>query len=122
MHSTHDDFVDFVVELMATWAPVATHKMYGGYGVFRDDVVFALIDGGQLYFKADDANVVEFEQAGCTPFTYTINGKAVHLSYWSAPSDCLDSPAQMREWCQSSFAAALRAHAETLAALAKKTK
>ena len=109
MESTRNEFVDYVVELMADWATVAARKMFGGYGLFREGLMFALIVEDELYLKADTGNVVQFERAGSRPFAYGSRERTVQLSYWLAPVASLDSPAAMGEWCQSAYGAALRA-------------
>jgi len=38
-----NEFVDYVVELMAEWATVAARRMFGGYGLYREGLMFALI-------------------------------------------------------------------------------
>jgi DNA transformation protein len=111
MPPARNEFADYVVELMASWAPVSARRMFGGHGLYREGLMFALIAGDQLYFKTDTANVGQFERADCHPFVYESRERTVQMSYWSAPAACLESPAEMRGWCQSSYAAALRAHA-----------
>lgn len=111
MAPTRNEFVDYVVELMSTWAPVVVRKMFGGYGLYREGLMFALIADEELFFKTDADNTVQFERAGSRPFVYRSQDRTVQMSYWSAPAASLDSPAVMREWCQSAYAAALRAHA-----------
>lgn len=109
MTSTHNEFVDYVVELMSTWMPVAANKTDLGYGLYRNGLRFALIADKQLYFKTDVSDEPLFEREGCSPFFSSNEGRTVRTSYWSAPPACLDTPAVMREWCQLAYAAALRA-------------
>jgi len=104
-----NEFVDYVVELMAEWATVAARRMFGGYGLYREGLMFALIVDDELFFKTDTENVVQLERSGSRPFIYQSQDRAVQLSYWSAPADSLDSPAEMAVWCRSAYGAALRA-------------
>ena len=104
-----NEFVDYVVELMAGWATVSVRRMFGGYGVYRDGLMFALIVEDELFLKTDAENVVQFERAGSRPFVYQSRGRSVQLSYWSAPAASLDSPAEMGEWCRSAYGSASRA-------------
>jgi DNA transformation protein len=109
MPSTRNEFVDFAVELMASWAPVSARKMFGGYGLYREGLMFALVADDELFFKTDADNVAQFEKMGCRPFAYQGRNRVVQMSYWSAPAASLDSSAEMSEWCQSAYGAALRA-------------
>ena len=111
MSAARNKFAEYVEELMAGWAAVSVHKMFGGYGLYREGLMFALISDNQLYLKTDAHNVMQFERAGSRPFVYESRTRTVQMSYWLAPDDCLESPAEMREWCHSAYAAALRAHA-----------
>ena len=111
MSSTHNEFVVYVVELMADWATVAARRMFGGYGLYREGLMFALVVDDELFFKTDADNVTQFEQAGSHPFVYQNQARTVQMSYWSSPEAGLESPAEMGVWCQSAYGAALRAHA-----------
>lgn len=108
MVSSRNEFVDFVLETMSHWATVNSRKMFGGYGLYRGELMFALIADDTLYFKADECNVTQFEQADSLPFVYRNKTRVVQMSYWSAPAECLESPDQMGDWCNLAYAAALR--------------
>ena len=45
-------------------------RMFGGYGIFFDDLMFALIANDTLYIKVDDTNRANFEAENMSPFTY----------------------------------------------------
>lgn len=111
MPSTRNEFVDYVVELMAGWEVVLARKMFGGYGLYREGLMFALIVEDELFFKTDANNVAQFERAGSHPFVYQSQTRTVQMSYWSAPAASLDSPTEIGGWCQSAYGSALRAHA-----------
>lgn len=85
MTTARNVFVDYVVELMAGWAAVSTRRMFGGYGLYHEGLMFALIDDDELFLKADADNLARFERAGSHPFVYLNQNKTVQLPYWSAP-------------------------------------
>ncbi|MDD4964886.1 MAG: TfoX/Sxy family protein [Gallionella sp.] len=122
MTSPQNEFVEYVREVMSHWASVSSRKIFGGYGLYRDGLMFALIAHETLYFKVDARNVAQFERAGCIPFTYQNATRTVQLSYWSAPAECLESPADMGEWSQCAYAAALRSRTDPLASRTRKAK
>ena len=109
MTSTRNEFVDYVVELMVDWAKVSARKMFGGYGLYRNGLMFALIAEDELFFKIDAGNVTQFEQEGSRPFVYRNKTRTVQMSYWSAPAASLESPDEMGNWCKLAYDAALRA-------------
>ncbi len=104
------DFIPFVQELLEDWAPVSARRMFGGHGLYHEGLMFAIVMGQQLYFKADEVNRPEFEALGLTPFTYAMKGKDVALSYWAAPDSIFDAPEDAVHWAQSAWAAAFRGH------------
>ncbi|MDD4978081.1 MAG: TfoX/Sxy family protein [Gallionella sp.] len=122
MVSPHNEFLAYVLETMSHIGIVTSRRMFGGYGLYREGVMFALIAEDTLYLKTDADSVMRFEQAGSLPFTYESAGRKVQLSYWSAPADCLESPAEMCDWCQLAYAAALRAQAAKPATSTRKKK
>src|SRR5439155_11767817 len=103
-------FVEFLKDQLSEFGPVSVRRMFGGAGIYRDGVMFALIAGEVLYLKADDLTRTEFESEGLAPFVYsTRNGTNTIMSYWRAPERCLDDPQEMAEWASKAWAAALRA-------------
>ncbi len=96
-------------DLFASLGPIRTRKMFGGQGIYRDDLMFALEAGGDLYLKADAQTSPLFEAAGSRPFTYRGGGKAVTMGYWQLPSSALDDPERAEEWGRLALAAAARA-------------
>jgi DNA transformation protein len=101
-------FADQVVEQMAQFAPVQARPMFGGHGIYRDGLMFALIADEQLYFKADDQTQAVFEREGLMPFTYESKGKTATLRYHHAPSDVFDDPERMAWWARLAYDCAVR--------------
>jgi DNA transformation protein len=104
------EFTEFIVEQMASFGPVTAKRMFGGAGLHRGGVMFALIAEDTLYLKVDGENVPAFEAEGLEAFSYTAgSGETVLMSYRRAPDRCLEDPDEMHDWCRRSFDAALRA-------------
>jgi DNA transformation protein len=103
------DFADYAVELLAAAGRVAARKMFGGYGIYCESVMFALIADDVLYLKADDVNRPELERAGSEPFTYEAKGRRTIMAYWRAPDEAIESRELMAPWARGALAAALRA-------------
>jgi len=51
MRGGENEYVAHVLELLRRWAPVAARRMFGGYGIYRGDIMFALIADDTLHFK-----------------------------------------------------------------------
>ena len=102
------EFVEFVIEQMALFGRARARAMFGGYGVYRDDRVFAIIVDDRLYFKTDAATRGEFEAKGLGPFTYVMRGKSVTMPYFEAPPEVFEEPETMRRWAEKAYEAAGR--------------
>ena len=109
-------FLSHCLELLAPLGVVRSRRMFGGWGLYLDDLFIALIAGDRLYLKADAASRERFEAAGCEPFVYSAKDKAVSLGYWTAPADALESPPLMAPWARLAQQAALAARAARAAA------
>jgi DNA transformation protein len=105
------DFADYAIELLGAAGRVAARRMFGGFGLYCDGVMFALIADDVLYLKADDFNRPELERAGSAPFTYEAKSRRTILAYWRAPDDAMESRELMAPWARSALDAALRAKA-----------
>ncbi len=108
----HNEYVDYLVELMTPIGGVSSKRMFGGAGIFKDGKMFALVADDVLYFKVDDENRAEFVPLGLGPFIYESKGKTTALGYFRCPDDALESPAVMASWASSGYGAALRAAAK----------
>jgi DNA transformation protein len=102
-------FADYACELLASVGPVSKRAMFGGYGLYADGMMFALIAFERLYLKVDAHNKPQFLASGCEPFVYDGKGKPVTMSYYEPPADAMESPELMRLWARLAFDAALRA-------------
>ncbi len=100
------EFVDYVLEQLQPLGGITHRRMFGGVGLSRHDLFFALIAQDNLYLKVDDANRADFEAAGCEPFKPFGGDKA--MSYWSAPLDALEDPDLLAEWASRGIEAAAR--------------
>jgi DNA transformation protein len=110
-----DAFAAHCAELLSGAGPVRVKRMFGGHGLYVDDLFVALIASDVLYLKVDDANRAAFQAAGSQPFVYTAGQRPMTMSYWSAPDEAMDSPALMLPWVRLALQAALTAANRKLA-------
>lgn len=102
-----NEFVQHIVESLSSWAPVSARSMFGGYGIYREDRMFALIAFDTFYVKVDEASRAEFESAGLAPFTYGEN--RVVMAYYHPPVSALDDPQELAVWAEKGWQATQRA-------------
>ncbi|WP_343560165.1 TfoX/Sxy family protein [Kiloniella sp. b19] len=87
--------------------PTRTRKMFGGTGIYLEDIMFALEAWNRIYLKVDRETIPVFQQAGSEPFTYEGKGKPVEMSYWLLPETTSEDA--FMDWCRLAVEAARRA-------------
>jgi len=103
------EFLAYLVDQFAVFGPVEPRRMFGGAGLFRQGLMFALVSDGEVYLKADDRNRPDFEAAGLGPFVYHKKGKPFALGYYRLPESVLEDPDELAVWARGAFDAALDA-------------
>ena len=83
--------------------------MFGGYGLYVDDLFVAIIVADAIYLKSDGQGRARFEAAGGRRFEYTRQGRQHSLAFWTVPAEAMDSPSLMKPWAQLAIEAAIRA-------------
>jgi DNA transformation protein len=109
------EFIRYLRDQFRRWGPVEIRRMFGGHGIFRGGMMFALIHDEMLFLRSDDANRAAFAAAGMGPFRYRRRGKLIALGYHQAPPEAVEDSDLLGEWADLAFAAALRraeAHAK----------
>ena len=116
-----DPFHEFVAELFAPMGPVSIRRMFGGAGVFRDGLMFALLGDDTIYLKTDATLRADLEAEGCAPFLWTkpSAGEEIDMGYVSLPSSAMDDPDEASAWARRALAVA-RAKAAAKPAVRKK--
>ncbi len=100
---------EFVRELLAGLGEVRIQRMFGGAGVYFDDLFFAIIDDDVLYLRADEADRPAYAAAGSRQFTYSMkDGQLQSMAYWSLPDTAADDPDEAVRWARLAVEAARR--------------
>jgi DNA transformation protein len=103
-----NDFIDYLTDVLAPLGCVRSKRMFGGIGVYIDDLFCAIIVDDFLYFKGDDDNEDQFSVRKCPAFTYEKNGTNYSMRYYRVPDEALDDAGEMLRWAKLGMAAALR--------------
>jgi len=102
------EFVDNLHEVFDQFGQIQARKMFGGYGIYHDGLIFALVADDALYLKADAGNRPWFDERGLPAFEYLKQGKTYKMSYHLAPEEIYDDAQRAAQWAARSFEAALR--------------
>lgn len=110
MMAADKEFNRFILDLVEPVGGVSLRRMFGGAGLFYDNVMFALIMDECLYFKVDEKTRNDFEAESCAPFSYRAKaGKRALGSYYELPERLYDEPEELAEWARRAVDTALRA-------------
>ena len=89
------EYLNFIMEKLSPIGEIQSRAMFGGYGIFHEGLMFALISDDTLYFKVNESNRDTYEKAQSKPFPHGI-------SYWEVPTDVLEDNAKLHEWANTS--------------------
>ncbi len=110
----HNQYIDYVLDLLSPLGNIKARKMFGGYGIYKDNIFFALIIDNILYFKVGADNQYRYESYGSKPFSYEgKNKKMVTMSYWELPMDILEDNTKLAQWVQQAVEDAIKAKKPT---------
>ena len=111
----HEALAEHCIELFSPLGRARAKRMFGGQGLYVDDLFIALIADGRLYLKTNDATQQQFADAGGQPFVYAGSERkpTVVMSYWTPPAEALESPALMTPWARLALEAAVAARKAT---------
>ncbi len=87
-------------ELFAPLGRITFKRLFGGAGIYCDELFFALVHDGGIYLKVAPETEALFRAAGSEPFIYHNPKRAqpVQLSYWTLPGEALDDPDCALDW------------------------
>jgi len=104
------EFLQYVLDQLDPVDGIASRAMFGGYGIYKKGLCFAIIAHNELYFKVDDVTMNDFKEQGSHPFEYEAKGKKnIQLGYWTVPAEVLESQHKLAEWVEKAHHVALKA-------------
>jgi DNA transformation protein len=91
-------FRTFVLEQLERVATqIRSKSMFGGVGIYSQDLFFALIADDELFLKVNDTNRPDFEALGIGPFRpFGPDGEV--MQYYPIPADVLEDPDVLQLW------------------------
>jgi DNA transformation protein len=94
-------FMEKVIGLLSPLGEINGRPMFGGYGVFSEGNMFALISGAALFFKVDDSNKDAYIKAGSKQYK--------PMPYYEVPDQIFNNSDKLKEWAKLSIALASKA-------------
>ena len=93
MIAVPNEFRDLVMEKLEPLGDVTARAMFGGYGIFENGDMFALMSGSALFFKVDDSNRAAYEESGSNRYG--------PMPYFRVSEDVLDDTHVLQEWARA---------------------
>lgn len=85
-------FADYICDVLGKLGKVTYRAMFGGFGIYLDGLIFAIIVDEKLYLKVGNDNIDMFKKINSQPFSYrSSKGKDVKMSYWEISGDIVDN-------------------------------
>lgn len=112
-------FVDFVIEQFGVLGEPTVRAMMGGWVVYVDGFVCALIAGNELYLKADALTIPAFDAAGLKAFRPFEDSDAV-MKYYQAPPAIFEDRDELVRWVGGAVDSSKRAKSKKRTAKAAK--
>ena len=79
------EFVSYVIELMQSIGPVRARAMFGGHGIFLEQLMFGLVADSVLFLKVKQEKNGHFKAGGRKALTYIRNGKEFKKIIYKSP-------------------------------------
>ena len=98
-------FREFVLGQLEDIPDLYAKPMFGGIGLYSGDVFFGIVAGDVLYFKVDETNRADYEQAGSRPFKPYAD-RPVTMQYYSVPTAAVEDAGAVARWARRSIAVA----------------
>jgi DNA transformation protein and related proteins len=99
-----DSFKDFILDQLADLDDLEACRMFGGHGLYQDEIFFGIIFKARLYFKTDETSVVEYRKRNMKPFRPS--ARQTLKSYYQVPVEILEDRDELTEWAKT----AIRCH------------
>ena len=76
-------YLNHIMDLLAPIGNIRSRAMFGGYGIFLEGDMFALIWRSTLYFKVNESNRTDYEKAGSRQFH--------PMPYYEVPAEVMEN-------------------------------
>ena len=99
-------YLEYVLEQLSGLRGVVSRRMFGGAGLYQDELFFALVFANTLYFKVSDDNRADYEARNMGRFRPYKDRPQLSLTYYEVPADVLEDRDELAVWARRSLQAA----------------
>ena len=98
-------FYQATLDTLSSVRPIRSKKMFGGAGIYLDEVFFCVLDDDKIFFKVDPETVSAYEHLGMGPW---LMAGEPQTNYRELPPSVYAEPEKLGEWMDAAVAAAVR--------------
>ncbi|MFZ8768236.1 TfoX/Sxy family DNA transformation protein [Vibrio harveyi] len=91
------------MKLFEALGNIKSRSMFGGFGLFADETMFALVVNNQLHIRANQQTSSDFETQGLKPYVYKKRGFPVVTKYYAISDDLWDTTDRLIEVAKQSL-------------------
>ena len=107
--SVDEGLYAWVQEALEPIGPVSMRKIMGGATLYLNGTIFAILDEGEIWFKADAESDAIWDAEGCERFSITFkDGRVDTMNYRRGPTDVYDDAEAMQRWAGLAVEAGMR--------------
>jgi DNA transformation protein len=104
-----ETYLGFVIDQLEGIGRVRSKRMFGGVGLYANELFFGLLANNGLYFKVDDTNRADFEACGMGPFRPFPDKPELEMGYYEVPADVIDEAEELIAWARKALRVAAAA-------------
>jgi len=102
-----NDYLQYVLDQLAGLQGAVSRSMFGGAGLYCDDLFFGLIASDDtLYFRVNDDNRPDYEALGMARFRPYKDKPHMSFNYYEVPPRVLENADELVTWARRSLKAA----------------
>ncbi len=102
-------YVESLLDLLTPLGGVHARRMFGGHGIFKEGLMFALVAEDRCYLRTDDLTVQQFVERGCEPFVFgERDGKTIVSRYYEPPESAMINEQKLKPWAVLAWEATKR--------------
>ena len=98
-------FVEFLLDQLDGLPKVRAQRMFGGFGLYSDDLFFGIVHTDILYFKVNDQSRNDYVRAGMAPFK-PYKDRPMTMQYYQVPAAVMEDADELCQWARKAISAA----------------
>ncbi len=99
----------FTLEQLSALEPITTKRMFGGVGIFKETLMFAMMSSdGVFRLKVDETNKADFLEENMEPLYHKDDRSKRPMDYYEVPVRVLENREELTLWAKKFFEIAVK--------------